>query len=75
MGSHGSEEVKGVSFFGPERGKMSILPSKSGSTVCLDEETGREVAEAEMGLLAWGLIGRFKGTWPSLRELHKWISE
>ncbi|GLJ54982.1 hypothetical protein SUGI_1180420 [Cryptomeria japonica] len=54
---------------------MSILPSKNRPIVCLDGDTGSEVAKTELFLLARGLCGRFKGIWPSLREFHKWISE
>ncbi|GLJ49483.1 hypothetical protein SUGI_1048470 [Cryptomeria japonica] len=45
------------------------------ATINLDVETAKEVYENEQYFAKLWLIGRFQGLWPSLGELHKWISE
>ncbi|GLJ16540.1 hypothetical protein SUGI_0282920 [Cryptomeria japonica] len=42
--------------------------------VTLSEEVEKEVAHNELVFAALGLIGHFRGVWPSLGDLYKWIS-
>ncbi|GLJ47206.1 hypothetical protein SUGI_0996460 [Cryptomeria japonica] len=42
--SNGYKGAKGFGLFGAESGKMSILPFEAKPTICLDGDTGHEVA-------------------------------
>ncbi|GLJ47996.1 hypothetical protein SUGI_1013560 [Cryptomeria japonica] len=44
-------------------------------TMCLGKEIVNEVIENENYFVELDLIGRCKGFWPGLDELHKWITE
>ncbi|XP_059071741.1 uncharacterized protein LOC131038386 [Cryptomeria japonica] len=43
------------------------------NTISLLEAVEKEVVHNELVFSALGLIGRFRGVWPSLSALHKWI--
>ncbi|GLJ40429.1 hypothetical protein SUGI_0832820 [Cryptomeria japonica] len=83
-GSVGRELIQRVSRFLPGgvshgMGKpaltaMTLVPKAKSTSVFLLEEVKKEVEHNEVVFLELGLIGRFIGRWPSLGDLHKWIS-
>ncbi|GLJ23165.1 hypothetical protein SUGI_0437410 [Cryptomeria japonica] len=53
---------------------MALVPTAKSTSVFLSEEVEKEVEHNEVVFSELGLIGRFIGRWPSLGDLHKWIS-
>lgn len=52
-----------------------MAASAKSTTVSLSEAVEKEVDHNELIFSAFGLIGCFRGFWPSLGALHKWISD
>ncbi|GLJ42524.1 hypothetical protein SUGI_0881580 [Cryptomeria japonica] len=53
---------------------MTLVPMAKSASFILSEEVEKEVKHNEVVFSELGLIGRFLGRWPSLGEMHKWIS-
>ena len=63
---------------GRKQGLVSKIPvqqKEGGLSVVLDMEAEEEVKQNVSIFSELGLIGRLCGIWPSLSELHSWISE
>ncbi|GLJ53163.1 hypothetical protein SUGI_1133010 [Cryptomeria japonica] len=53
----------------------SLMLSTKAFVVSLDVEADEEVSHNVLVFSELGLIGRFRGLWPSLHDLHAWISD
>ncbi|GLJ37873.1 hypothetical protein SUGI_0770450 [Cryptomeria japonica] len=74
---HGGPELKQWPPFRSEKDVKSDW-DPFGPNVLLKVELAKdilhEISENETFFAKHGVIGRFRGFWPSLPELHKWIS-
>ncbi|GLJ09397.1 hypothetical protein SUGI_0108570 [Cryptomeria japonica] len=52
----------------------TLVPTTTSISIFLSEEVEKEVKQNEVVFSELGLIGRFRGKWTSLGDLHKWIS-
>lgn len=58
----------------PALAATTLVPTAKSAFVILSEEVEKEVEHNEVVFSELGLIGCFIDRWPSLGELHKWIS-
>ena len=56
-------------------GRTPVQQNEGGFSIVLYTGAYEEVVHNVLVFSKLGLIGRFSGLWPSLSELHKWISE